>query len=122
MVLRIGETVRSAEFTGLVDVDREPAWYLFSADLITLDFGAAPRLALPGRGDVPVRLAFCRFALNAVDQRKEVVDIDAIDDGWFGSLRLCRHGKSPLISDGMSYVRIIAAWRAPTGCAGPVAR
>src|SRR6266699_3513093 len=36
MFLRIGETVRSAEFAGLVDVDREPARYLFSADLITL--------------------------------------------------------------------------------------
>ena len=33
VLLRIGETVRSAEFVRLVDVDREPARHLFSADL-----------------------------------------------------------------------------------------
>jgi hypothetical protein len=44
-------------------------------------------LALPSRDDVPVRLAFFRFALDVVDQRKQVVNIDAVDDRLFGSLR-----------------------------------
>src|SRR5438270_2206067 len=95
MFLRIGKTVRSSEFAGFVDVDGEPARHLFSADLITLDLCAAACLALPSRGDVPVRLAFCRCALDAVDQRKQVVDIDAVDDGGFGSLTLCTHDRSP---------------------------
>src|SRR5882724_8881743 len=109
MFLRIGETVRTSQRVRFIDVDREPTRHPFSADLKTLDLRTAPRLALPCRGDVPVRHAFCRFPPDALDQRKQVVDIDAIDDGGFGSLRLCRHGKSPLIGDGMSYVRIIAA-------------
>src|SRR5258708_32472928 len=72
VLLRIGETVRSAEFAGLVDVDREPARHLFSTDLIALDFCAAPRLALPRRGDVPVRDAFCGFALDVFILRNQV--------------------------------------------------
>ena len=30
-------------------------------------------------------------ALDAIDQRKEVVDIDAVDDGGFRKLRCCTH-------------------------------
>jgi hypothetical protein len=84
MLLRIGETVRSAEFARFVDVDRELARHLLSAYLKTRDFRAAPRLALPCRGDVPFRLAFCRFSFDPLDQRKQVIDIDAVDDGGFG--------------------------------------
>jgi hypothetical protein len=56
----------------------ELARHLLSAYLKTRDFRAAPRLALPCRGDVPFRLAFCRFSFDPLDQRKQVIDIDAV--------------------------------------------
>src|SRR6476660_5651823 len=58
MLLRIGETVRSTEFAGFVDVDREPTRHLFSAYFKTLDLRTALRLALPGCLDAPVRFTF----------------------------------------------------------------
>src|SRR5215469_875853 len=98
MFLRIGEPVRAAEFARLVDVDREPARHLFSADPEALDLRTAPRLALPGCGDVPVRFALCGVSPDALDQGKQVVDIDAVDDGGFGGLRLGNHDKRPLLA------------------------
>src|SRR5262249_43760080 len=62
-----------------------------SADSEALDLRAAPRLAAPGRGDVPFCLAFCSVPPDAIDQGREVVDIDAVDDGRFGGLRLVKH-------------------------------
>ena len=52
---------------------------------------------------MPASLAFCRLASDAVAQRKQVVDIDAIDDGGFGSLRLCSHDGSPLFGVGLDF-------------------
>src|SRR6266446_345232 len=88
MLLRIGEPVRSAQFARFVDVDREPTWHPFSADPEALDLRTAPRLALPGRGDPPVCLVFCGVPPDALYQRKQVVEIDAVDDGRLGGLRL----------------------------------
>src|SRR6202011_1708460 len=96
MLLRIGEPVCSAQFARFVDVDREPTRHPFSADLEALDLRTAPRLALPGRGDAPVCLAFCGVPPGAFDQRKQVVKIDAVDDGRFGGLRLGNHDRPPL--------------------------
>src|SRR5438067_1362499 len=93
MFLRISETVRTSQRVRFIDVDREPARHPFSTDFKTLDLRTAPRLALPGRGDAPVCPALCRFTLDALDQPKQLVDIDAIDYGGFGSLRLCGHTK-----------------------------
>src|SRR5436853_5305385 len=96
MFLRISETVRTSQRVRFIDVDREPTRHPFSTDFKTLDLRTAPRLPLPGRGDAPVCLALCRVTPDALDQCKQVVDIDAVDHGAFGSLRLCRHTKSPL--------------------------
>src|SRR5260221_8438050 len=97
MFLRIGEPVRSAELARFVDVDRDPTWHLFSADPEALDLRTTPRLTLPGRGDPPVGLGFCGVLLDAVDQRKQVVDIDAVDDRRFDGLRLGNHDRPPLL-------------------------
>ena len=45
-----------SQFARLVDVDREAARHLIAGDAEALDFGAAVGLALPGRGDTPMRL------------------------------------------------------------------
>jgi hypothetical protein len=58
--------------------------HLFSSDPEALDLGAAPRLALPGRGGVPVGSGFCGIVLDAFDQGEQVVEIDAVDDGGLG--------------------------------------
>src|SRR3984893_3688317 len=97
MLLRIGEPVWSAQFARLVDVDREPTRHLFSADPEALDPRPAPRLALPSRCDPPIGLAFCGVLLDAFDQGKQVVEIDAVDDGRFNGLRLGNHDRPPLL-------------------------
>src|SRR6266699_3086190 len=119
MLLRIGELVRSAQFARFVDIDREPTRHPLSADPEALDLRSAPRLALPGRGDPPVCLAFCGVPPDTLDQRKQVVEIDAVDNGRFGGLRLGNHDWPPLLGGGESSGWIIGAWRAPPGCAGP---
>src|ERR1700731_4722360 len=81
MFLRIGETVRSAQFARFVDVDREPTRHLFSADLKALDLRTAPRLALPGCGDAPARFGFCGVLPDALDQGEQIADIDAVTTG-----------------------------------------
>src|SRR2546423_326844 len=75
MLLRIGERVGAPKFAGFVDIDRNPAGHALSADLEALDLRAAPRLALPGRGDPPVGLGLRGTPLGAVDQGKQVVEI-----------------------------------------------
>jgi hypothetical protein len=95
MFLRIGEAVGSAEFARFVDVDREPARHLLSADRKALDLRTAPRLALPDGSDAPVCHALCGVPLDALDQAKQVVDIDAIDDVRGRSLRLSTHVRLP---------------------------
>src|SRR5262249_1780799 len=55
--LRIGEAVRSAQFVGLVDINRKLARYARAADLEAIDTRATPCLALPGRSDAPACLA-----------------------------------------------------------------
>src|SRR6185437_7723249 len=100
MFLRIGETIRSAQLVRLVDIDREPARHPFSADPEALDLRAAARLALPGRGDAPFCLAFRGVVLDAVDQSKQIVDVDAVDDVGRESLRLRNHDRSPSLEWG----------------------
>src|SRR5262245_37236833 len=95
--LRIGEPVRPAHFARLVDVDRESTRHPFSADFEALDLRTALRLALPGRGDAPVRLAFCGIPPDALDQGKQIVDVDAIDDVEFGDLSFSSHDRPPLL-------------------------
>jgi hypothetical protein len=97
MFLRIGEPVRSAQFARFVDIDREPARHLFSADLEAFDLRTAVGLALPSRGDAPTCLAFCGIPPDAFDQGEQIVDIDAVDDFRFGGLRLGKHDESPLL-------------------------
>jgi hypothetical protein len=46
---------------------------------------------------VPVCLAFWGVPLDAIDQGKQIVDIDAVDDFRFGGLRLGKHDESPLL-------------------------
>src|SRR6516225_21996 len=70
---------------------REATRHPFSADYEVLDLRTAPRLALPGRGDSPVCLAFCGVPPDAVDQGKQVVDIDAVDNVRFDGLSLGNH-------------------------------
>ena len=100
----------AAELAGLVDVDREPARHAFAADAETVDLRAAARLALPGRGDAPVGHAFGGVALDAVDQREQVVDIDAVDDVRRGGLhlRLRIHDGSP---SGVELVQVCDYWQ-----------
>src|SRR5262245_39743489 len=96
MFLRIGEPVRYTKLARFVDVDGEPARHPFSADLEALDLRPAARLTLPGRRDAPVRLACCGVPPDALDQGEQIVDIDAVDDGRFGGLRLGDHDRPPL--------------------------
>src|SRR5260221_5169264 len=93
--LWIGEPVRSANFDRFVDIDREPARHPLAADLESLDWRAAPCLALPGRGNAPVCLAFSGVPLDVIDKSKQVVDIDTVDDVGLGGLRLGKHDRSP---------------------------
>src|SRR6266480_5545283 len=58
VLLGIGEAVRAAQLVRLIDVEREPAWYILAADAEPRDLGAAPGLALPSRGDTPACLGF----------------------------------------------------------------
>ena len=97
MFLRIGEAVRSSQFARFVDVDREPTRHPFSADGEALDLRPASRLALPGRGDAPLCLAFCGVSPDALDQGKQIADIDPIDERRFSGLRVGNHDKSSLL-------------------------
>src|SRR3984893_7952533 len=97
MFLRIGEPVCSTQFARFIDVDREPTLHPFSADPEAFDLRTAPGLSLPGRGDPPVCLAFCGVPPDAIDQRKQIVEIDAVDDVRFGGLRLGNHDRPPLL-------------------------
>ena len=97
MLLRIGEPVRATQFAGFVDIDRKPARHALSADLETLDLRSAPRLALPGRGNAPVGLGMRGAPLGPVDQGKQIVEIDAVDDPRFDSLGLGSHDGFPLL-------------------------
>src|SRR5271154_7301491 len=97
MFLRIGEPVRSSQFARFVDVDREPARHPIAADFEALDLRTASRLALPRRGDAPVCLAFGGVAPDAIDQGKQVVDIDTVDDVRLGGLRLGNHDRPPFV-------------------------
>src|ERR1700731_835388 len=119
MFLRIGETVRSAQFARFVDVDREPTRHLFSADLKALDLRTAPRLALPGCGDAPARFGFCGVLPDALDQGKQIADIDAVDDRRLPALHFGIHERLLCLVDGKSSRWIIRAWRALPGCADP---
>jgi hypothetical protein len=74
----------SAEFAGLVDIDRELARHVLSVDRKALDVRTAPRLAVLHRRDTPFGIPFCGIAPNALDQRQRIVDIDADDDFWLG--------------------------------------
>jgi hypothetical protein len=40
------------------------------------------RLALPHRRDTPLAIPFCGIAPNALDQRQQTVDNDAVHDSW----------------------------------------
>src|SRR6185503_12979961 len=95
MFLRIGEPVAPAELQRLVDVDGESARHAFAADVESLDLRAAARLALPARRDAPVRLAFCGIPLDGIDERKKIIDIDAVDYLGNGGLGLSDHGRCP---------------------------
>src|SRR3954451_290947 len=64
------------QFAGFVDIDRKPARHALSADLKALDLRTATRLALPCRGDAPVGLGLRSAPLGAVDQGKQIVEID----------------------------------------------
>src|ERR1700736_3202506 len=95
--LRIGEPVCSTQFARFIDVDREPTRHPFSADPEAFDLRTAPGLSLPGRGDPPVCLAFCGVPPDAIDQRKQIVEIEAVDDVRFGGLRLGNHDRPSLL-------------------------
>src|SRR5262249_32531809 len=84
MLLRIGELVRPAQLKGFIDVDREPARDLLTADFESLHLPAGPRLALPGGGDAPVRLGLCGVFCDALYQSEQIVDIDAVYDDGLG--------------------------------------
>src|SRR5204863_5806130 len=68
MLLRIGEPVRATQFAGFVDIDRKPPRHALAADLEALDLRAAPRLALPGRGNAPAGFGRRGAPLGAFDQ------------------------------------------------------
>ena len=89
--LRIGKPVRAAELARLVDVDREAARRLSAADAEALDFGAAARLRLPGRGDTPMSLTFRGIRPDALDQGEQVVEVDAVDDFWCNGVCVAIH-------------------------------
>jgi len=91
MFLRIGKPVRAAQLARLVDVDREAARHLSAADAEALDFSAAARLALPGRGDTPMGLAFRGIRPDALDQGEQVVEVDAVDDFWSNGVCVAIH-------------------------------
>src|SRR5258708_28163486 len=91
MFLGIGETVRSAQFAWFVDIDREATRHLRSADFEALDLRAAPSLAPPNCVDAPAGFGFFRVPPDPLDQAKQVIDIDAVDDSGFGGLRLGSH-------------------------------
>src|SRR5262249_12490340 len=80
ILLRVGEAVRPAELGRLVDIDREAARDHIAADADPLDPCPAALLPWPCRGPPPMGFAACRLALDALDQREEVIDIDAVDD------------------------------------------
>jgi hypothetical protein len=61
------------------------ARHLLSADRKALDVRRAPRLALPHRRDTPLDIPFCGIAPNALDQRQQIVDIDAVELTTLGS-------------------------------------
>jgi hypothetical protein len=88
MFLRIGEPVRAPQFTRFIDVDRESTRHTHTADPKVLDMCTAPRLAFPGRCYAPVCLALRGVLPDALDQGKQVVDIDAVDQYPFGEGRL----------------------------------
>src|SRR5216683_3009592 len=100
-------------------VDPEPAWRPFSADFKTLDLRTAPRLALPGRRDPPVCLAFCGVRLTPsirVNRSSTLMPLTTVGLAVLD----CATMKGFLwLGGGMGSSRVIAAWRAPTGCAGP---
>jgi hypothetical protein len=89
VLLRVGKPVGAAEFAGLVDGDREVARHFVASNAKALHFRAAARLALPGCGDTPLGLGFSRIFPDTIDQREQVVDIDAVGDMVQQSLR-CR--------------------------------
>src|SRR5215471_4989278 len=120
--LRIREHVRSTEFVRLVDIDGELSRHARSADSEAVDMRSAPRLALPGRCDPPLGLAFRRLVPDALDQTQQVIDIDAVDHPWFRGLSFGKHCKSPLHHSWLYFDGVIGEWRAPTECAGPELR
>jgi hypothetical protein len=40
-----------------------------------------------------VRLASCGVPLDPLDQGRQIIDINAVNVGWFGDLRLSEHKK-----------------------------
>src|SRR5262249_729646 len=94
--LGVGEGVAAAQFVGFVDVEREPARYLFAADPEARDVGTASGLALPGRGDTPVGFALGCVVLDTAAQSHEIIDVDAVDDVGLGRFYGGIHNTSPV--------------------------
>ena len=71
---------------------------------------------LPGRGDAPGSLAFCSVSPDAVDQGKQVVDVDAVDNFRLGGRGF---GNDSLLAWMTVLGWTIGAWRARPECAHP---
>src|SRR5215472_6803965 len=113
--LRIGILVRAAELARFIDVDREAARHLIAAHAKALDLRTAVRLALPGRDDMPLGLALSGIPLDPLNQGKQVVDIDAVDDIRRNGHCVTIHDKSPHSCSVIETEsdRFSAMWRAP---------
>src|SRR5262249_49185847 len=66
-----------------------------------LDFRTAVRLALPSRDDMPLGLALSGVPLDPLNQGKQVVNIDAVDDIRRNGHCVTVHDKSPLFAQAL---------------------